>query len=153
MSDGHHPMDCSMTGFPVHQQLLVLVQTYMPINLVMPSNHLILSSPSPPAFSLSQQLGLLQWVSSSNQGVKVLELQSWSWFSISHSNEYSGWFPLGLTGLVSLQVRGTLKSLLQHCISKASILQHSAFFMVQLLFSYMTTGKTVALNRQTLLAK
>ena len=63
-----------------------------------------------------------------------------------------GWFPIGLTGLISL-VQGTLKSLLQHHSSKASILQCSAFFMVQLSHPYMTTGKTIALNRRTFVGK
>ena len=63
------------------------------------------------------------------------------------------WFPLGWTGLISLQSKGTLKSLLQHYSSKASILQHSAFFMAQLSHPYMTTGKTIALTRRTFISK
>ena len=63
------------------------------------------------------------------------------------------WLPLGWTGLISLQSKGTLKSLLQHYCSKASILQHSAFFMVQLSHPYMITGKTIALTRQTFVGK
>ena len=63
------------------------------------------------------------------------------------------WFPLGLTGLISLQSKGLSKSLLQHHSSKASILRHSAFFMVQLSHPYMTTGKTIALTRQTFVGK
>ena len=63
------------------------------------------------------------------------------------------WFPLGWAGLISLQSKGTLKSLLQHYCSKASILQHSAFLMVQLSHPYMITGKTKALTRQTFVGK
>ena len=63
------------------------------------------------------------------------------------------WSPLGWTGGISLQSKGTLKSLLQHHSSKASILRHSAFFIVQLLYPYMTTGKTIALTRQTFVSK
>ena len=73
----------------------------MPIELVMPSNHLILSSPSPPVFNLSQHQGLFQWVSSLHQVAKVLEFS----FNTSPSNEYSG-FPLGWTGWISLQSKG-----------------------------------------------
>ena len=70
-----NPIDCSMPGFPVHHQLLELTQL-MSIESVMPSNHLIpLSSPSPPAFNLSQHQGLFQWVSSLHQVAKVLEFQ------------------------------------------------------------------------------
>ena len=72
----------------------------------------------------------------------------WS-FSTSPSNEYQDWFLLGLTGLISLSVQGNLKSLIQHHSPKASILQHSAFFMVQFSHPYMTTGETIALTRQT----
>ena len=63
------------------------------------------------------------------------------------------WFPLGLTGLISLQSQGTVKNLLQHQNSKASILQHSTFFIVQLLHPYMTSGKTIALTRWTFVGK
>ena len=80
--------------------------------------------------------------------------QYWSFsFNISPSNERSGLISFRMDWLDLLAVQGTLKSLLQHHSSKASILQHSAFFTVQLLHQYMTTGKTIALTRQTLLAK
>ena len=84
-----------------------------------------LSSPSPPAFDLSQHLGLFQWVSSSHQVSKVLEFQ----LSISPSNEYAGLISFKMDWLALLAVQGTLKSLLQHHSSKASILQRSAFLM------------------------
>ena len=100
-----------------------------------------LLSPSPPAFNLSQHQGLFQWVSSSHQVAKVLELQlqSFQWL-ISFRMDWLDFHA----------VQETLKSLLQHHSSKASILQHSAFFIAQLLPPYMTTGKTTALTRWTI---
>ena len=98
-----------------------------------------LSSPSPPAFSLSQHQDLFQWVNSSYQVTKVS-------FSISPSNEHPGLISFRIEWFDLLAVQGTLKSPLQHHSSKASILQHSAFFMVQLSHPYMTTGKTIALT-------
>ena len=78
----------------------------------------------------------------------------WSFsFSISPSNEHSGLISFRMDRLDLLIVQGTLKSLLQHHSSKASILQHSAFFIVQLSHPYMTTGKTIALTRQTFVSK
>ena len=137
-------MDCSMPGFPVHHQLLELNPThvYWVGDAIQPSCPL--SSPSPHAFNLSQHQGLFQWVHSSHQVAKVLEFQlqhqSWQWtFRID-------WLDL-------LAVWGTLKSLLQHHSSKASILWHSAFFTIQLSHPYMTTGKTVAFIRWTFVGK
>ena len=89
--------------------------------------------------------GLFQWASSSHQVAKVLELQ----LQHRHSNEYSGLIFFRIDRFDLLAVQGTLKSLLQHHSSKPSILQRSAFFMVQLSHPYMTTGKTIALTRQT----
>ena len=106
-----------------------------PIELVTIQPSHPLSSSSPPAFNLSQHQGLFKWVSSLHQVAKVLEFklqhQSFQWM-------FKDWFPLGWTIWISLQ---TLKSL-QHLSSKASILQHSAFFLVQLPHPYVTTGKT-----------
>ena len=98
----------------------------MSIESVMPSNHLILSSPSPPAFNLSQHQGLFQGVSSSQQLAKVLE------FQLQHHsfNEHPGLISFRMDWLDLLAVQGTLKSPLQHHSPKASILQHSAFHMV-----------------------
>ena len=101
----------------------------MSIELVMPSNHLNLCHPllssSPPTFNLSQHQSLFQWVSSLHRGPKY-----WSFsFSISPSNEYSGLIFFRMDWLDLLAVQGTLKSLLQYHRSKASILQHSAFFL------------------------
>ena len=102
-------------------------------------------NPSLPVFSLSQHLGLFQWVSSSHQMAKVLEFS----FSISPSKEYSMLISFTIDWFDLLAVQETLKGLFQHHRSKASILQWSAFFMAQLSHSSMTTGKTIALTRQT----
>ena len=114
---------------------------------VQPSH--LLSSPSPPAFNLSQHQDL------SNESVFHIRWPKyWSFsFSISPSNEYSGLFSFRIDWFDLLAVQGTLKSLLQHHSSKASILQHSGFFRVQLSHPYMTTGKTIALTRQTFVRK
>ena len=109
-----------------------------------------LSSPCPPALNLSQQQGLFQWVSSLHQVAKILEFFS---FNISLSNEHPGLISFRMDWLDLLEVQGTLKSLLQHHNSKASILQCSAFFIVQLSRPYMTTGKTIALTRRTFIGK
>ena len=108
----------------------------MSVKLVMPSSNDMVA-PSPSAFNLSQHQGPFQWVSSLHQVAKVLELC----FSISPSNEYSGLVSFRMDWLDLLDVQGTLKCLLQHHSSKASILRHSAFFMVQLSHPYKTTGK------------
>ena len=108
-----------------------------------------LSSPYPPAFNLSQHQGLFKWVSSLHQVAKVLEVQlqhqSFQWIFKTDS------FTMDCLDLLAVQ--GTLKSLLQHHSSKASILQCSAFFIAQLSYPYMTTGKTRALTRQTFVDK
>ena len=120
------------------------------IKSVMPSNHLILCRPpSPPAFHLSQHQSLFQWVSCLHQVVKY-----WSFsLNISPSNEYSGLISFRMDWLDLLAVQGTYKSLLQHHSSKASILQCSAFFTVQLSHPHMTTRKTIALPRWTFVGK
>ena len=98
-----------------------------------------LSSPSSPTLNLSQHHSLFQWVSSSPENSGG---QSWSFsFSISSSNEYSGLISFRMGWLAIRAVQGTLNSLFQHHSSKASILQHSTFFIVQLSLPYMTTGK------------
>ena len=139
------PMSCSTPGLPVHHQLLDFTQTHVHwvSDAIQPSHPL--SSPSPPAFNLSQHQGLFKSVSSSHQVAKY-----WSFsFNISPSNEYSGQISFRIDWLDLLAVQGILKSLLQHHSSKASILWHSAFFIVQLSHPSMTTGKTIALTRQT----
>ena len=142
-------MDCSTPGIPVHHQLLELTQTYVHrVRDVIQLSHPLMS-PSPPAFNLSQHQGLFQGASSSHQVAKY-----WSFsFSISPSNEYSGLISFRIDWLDLLAVQGTLKSLLQHDSSKASILRHSAFFIVQFSHPYMTTGKTIALTRWTFVGK
>ena len=116
----------------------------------MPSNHLILCHPLlfPPSFFPSIRVF-------SNESVLCIRWpKHWSFsFSISPSNKYSGLISFRIDWLDLLAVQGTLKSLLQHHSSKASILQHSAFFKVQLSHPYMTTGKTTALTRQTFVGK
>ena len=98
------PMDCSMPGLPVHHQLPELTQTH--VHWIGDAIHPFhpLSSPSPPTFNLSQYQGLFQWVSSSHQLAKVLELQ----FQHSPSNEYSGLISFR-SGLISLQSKGLLR--------------------------------------------
>ena len=137
-----NPLDCSTPGFPVHQQLLEFNQTHVHwvSGAIQPSHPL--SSPSPPALNLPQQQGLFQWVSSSNQWPKY-----WSFsFSISLCSECSGLISFRMDWLDLLAVQGTLKSLLQHHSSKASILWCSAIFIVQLSHPHTTTGKTIALT-------
>ena len=115
----------------------------MTIELVMPSNHLILCYPLllPSVFPKIR-------VFSKESVLRIRGTKYWS-FSISPSNEYSGLISFRIDWFDLFEVQGTLKSLLQHHSSKASILQCSAFFMVQLSHPYMTTGKTKALTRQT----
>jgi len=142
-------MDCSTPGFPVHHHSWSLLKL-MSIELVMPSNHLILCHPLllPPSIFPSIRVF-------SNETVLCIRWPKyWSFsFSISPSNEYSGLISLRMDWLDFLAVQGTLKSLLQHHSSKASILQRSVFFIVQLSHPYMTTGKTIALTRWTFVGK
>ena len=129
------PMNRSTPGLPVHHQCPEFTQTHVlwVSDATQPSHPL--SSPSPPAFNLSQHQGLFQWISSLHQVDQVLE------FQLEHqSNEHSGLISFRMDWLDLLAVQGTLKGLLQHHSSKVSILQHSAFFIVQLSHPYMTTG-------------
>ena len=142
-------MDCSMPGSPVHHQLLEIAQTHVHwiSDAIQPSHPL--SSPSPAAFNLSQHR-----VFSNESVLHIRWPECWSFsFSISPSNEYSGLTSFGIDWFNLLAFWGTLKSLLQHHSSKVSILQCSAFVLVQLSHSYMTTGKTLALTRWIFLAK
>ena len=142
-------MDCSTPGFPVHHQLQSLLKLTS-IQSVMPSNHLILC-------------GLLLLLPSVFPSIRVFSNKSvlhirwpkyWSFsFSISPSNEYWGLISFRIDWLDLLAVRGILKSLLQYHSSKGSILQRSPFSIVQLSHPYMTTGKTIALNRWTFVGK
>ena len=143
------PMDWRTPGFSVHHQLLELAQTHVhKVSDAIQWSHPLLS-PSFPALNHSQHQGLFKWVSSSHQVAQVLEFC----FNISPSNEYSGLISFRMDWLDLLAVQGTLKCLLQHHSSKASILQHSAFFIVQLSHPYTTTGKTKVLTRWTFVGK
>ena len=123
---------------------------FMSIKSVMPSNHLILCHPLLLLPSIFPSIRVF----SNESALHIRWPKDWSFsFSISRSNEYSGLISFRMDWLDLLAVQGTLKSLLQHHSSKASILWPSAFFMVQLSYLYMTTGKTIALTRRTLLAK
>ena len=139
------PIYCSTTGFRIHHQLSELTQTHVHRagDAIQPSHPL--SSPSPPA-SIR--------VFSNESVFRISWPKYWSFsFSISPSNEYSGLISFRMDWSDLLAVQGTLKSLLQHYSSKASILWCSPFFTVQLSHPYMTTGKTIALTRRTFVGK
>ena len=122
----------------------------MSIESVLPSSHLILCRP----FLLLPPIPPSIRVFSNESTLRMRWPKYWSFsFSISLSNEYPGLISFRMDWLDLLAVQGTLKSLLQHHSSKASILQHSAFFTVQVSHKYMTTGKTIALTSGPLLAK
>ena len=122
----------------------------MSIELVMPSNHLILCGPLLLLPSIFPRIKVF----SSESVLCIRWPKYWSFsFSISPSNDYSGLISFRMDWLDFPAVQGTLKSLLQHHSSKASILRCSAFFMVQLSHPYMTTGKTITLTRRTFVGK
>ena len=144
-----NPMNCTTPGFPVHHQLTELTQTQVhrvhdAIQLSHP-----LSSPSllPSIFPSIRVF--------SNEPVLCIRWPNyWSFsLSISPSNEYSGLISFSMDWLELLAVQWTLKSLLQHHTSETSILPCSAFFIAQLSYPYMTTGKTIALTRWTFVGK
>ena len=142
------PIDCSTPGFHVHKQLLELAQIQVHwVSDTIERSH-PLSSPSPPVFNLSS---IRVFSSESVLCIRWPKLWSLS-FSISPSSDYSGLISFRIDSLDLLAVQGTLKSLRHHS-SKASILQRSAFFIVQLSHPYMTSGKTIALTRQTFVGK
>ena len=133
-------------SFTVSRSLLKLIS----IESMMPSNRLILCCPLlllPPIFP-----GIKVFSNEPVLHIKLAKYWSFS-FSISPFNEYSGLISFMIVWLDLLAVLGTLKSLIQHPSSKASILQCSAFFIVQLSHPYMTTGKTIALTRRSYLGK
>ena len=145
MFDSFDPMDCRTPGFPVYHQLPEPAQTLVHW-VVMPSNHLILCCP----LLLLPSIFPSVKVFSNESACRIRWPKYWSFsFSISPSNEYSGLISFRRDWLDLLAVQGTLKSFLQHHSSKASILWHSAFFIVQLSYPYMTTGKTITLTRWT----
>ena len=143
------PMNHSTPGLPVHHQLPESMQTrvHWVSDAIQPSHPLL--SPSPPAPNLSQHQGLFKWVSSPCQVAKVLKFS----FNISPSKEHPGLISFRMDWLDLLAFQETLKSLLQHHSSKASILWRSAFFIVQLSHPFRTTGKTISLTRQTFVGK
>ena len=142
-------MDCSTPGYLSITNSRSLPKL-MSIESVMPSNQLILCHPLLFLLSIFSSIRVF-----SNESVLHIRWpKDWSFsFSISPSNECSGLISFRMDSLYLLAVQGTLNSLLQHHSSKASILQHSAFFIVQLSHPYMTTGKTKALMRQTFVGK
>ena len=142
-------MNCSRPGFPVHHQLPELAQLKS-IKSVMPSNHLTLCRLLllPPSIFSNIR------VFSNESVLHIRRPKIWSFsFNINPSNDYSGLIAFRMDWLDLLAVQRTLKSLLQHPSSKASIFQCSVFFIVQLSHPYMTTGKTIALTRWTLVSK
>ena len=156
------PMDCSKPGFSVLHQLQEACSNSCPLSWWCHPNISSSVVPFSPAFNLFQHQNIFQWVGSSHQVAKVLELQlqhqSFHWIT-------QDWFSLGLTGLIFLQPKGLSRFLavqeskglsrvrLQHHSSKASILCCPAFFMVQFSHPYMTTGKIIALTMWTFFAK
>ena len=142
-------MDCSTPGLPVHHQLPELLKL-MSIESVILSDHLILCCSLLLLPSIFPSIRVF-----SNESVLCIKWPKyWSFsFIISPSNEYSELISFRMDWLDLLAIQGILESLLQHHSSKASILRSSAFFIVQLSHPYMTTGKTIALNRQTFVGK
>ena len=132
-------MDCRTPGFPLHQ-----------IESVKQSNHLILCHPLLLLPSIFPSIRVF----SNESALRIRWPKYWSFsFNIRPSNEYPRLISFRMDWLDHLAAQGTLKSLLQHHSSKASILWRSAFFIVQLSCPYMTTGKTIALTRQTFVGK
>ena len=135
------PMNCTMPGLPVHHQLPEFTQTHIHLILCCP---LLLLPPIPPSIR----------VFSNESALRLRWPKYWSFsFSIIPSNEHPGLISFRMDWLDLLTVQGTLKNLLQHHGSKASILRCSAFFIVQLSHPYMTIGKTIALTRWTFVGK
>ena len=132
MSDSLQPLGLSTPGFPVHHQLPELTQTHV----LRPYNHLILRCPLLLLPSIFPSIRVF----SNESDLPIWRPKYWSFsFSTSPSNEYSGLISFRMDWFDLFVVQGTLKSLLQHHSSKASILWHSAFFTVQLSHRYMTT--------------
>ena len=144
-----NPTDCSMPGFPVHHQIPELAETcplswwYHPTisSSVVPFSFCLQSCPASGSFTMSQ------FFASGGQNIGVSALVSVLPMNIQD------WCTLQLTVMISLQSKGLFKSLCQHRSSKASILQHSAFFIVQLYHAYLTTGKIIALTKWTFVGK
>ena len=150
MSDYLQPHGLQHARLPCPSPTPGAYSNSMSIESVMPSNHLILCHPLLLLPSIFPSIRVF-----SNESVLCIRRPKyWSFsFSISPSNEYSGWVSFRMDWLDLFAVQGTLKSLHQHHSSKASILQHSTSFIVQLSHSYMTTGKTITLTRWTFVGK
>ena len=149
MSDSPQPHGHSMPGLPVHQQFPDFTQTHVHWvgDAIQPSHPL--SSPSPPAFIFPSIR-----VFSYESVLRIRWPKYWSFsFNISPSSEHSGLISFRMDWLDLFAVQGTLKRLLQHYSSKASILQCSAYIILQISHPHMTTGKTIALTRQTFVDK
>ena len=162
-----NPMACSTPGFPVLHCLLMFAQTHVHwvSDAIQPSHSLL--PPSPPVLSLSWNQGLFQWVSSLHHFFfyfAVLLMVHWnsrasSNLSVRASASASvlpniwGWFPLGLTGLIFLLSKGLSRVFSNTTIWNYQFFGAQPFFRIQLSHPYMTTGKTIALTRWTLLAK
>ena len=142
------PMDCSTPGLPVHHQLSVYSNSCPSCRWCNPtiSSSVIPFSSHLQSIPATGSCQMSQFFTSGGQSIGVS-------VSISPSNEYSGLISFRMNWLDLLAVQGTLESLLQHHNSKASILQHLAFFIVQLSHPYMSTGKIIALTRQTFVGK
>ena len=142
-------MDCSMPGIFFHHQLPEFTQTHVhPVSDAIQPSHPLLSLLLLPSIILSIR------VFSNKSVLRIRWPNYWSFsFNISPPNEYSGLISFRMDWLDLLAVQGTLKSLLQHNSSKASILWRSAFFTVQVSHPYMTTGKTIVLTRRTFVGK
>ena len=143
-------MNCSTPGLPVHHQLPESTQTHVhPVSDAIQSSHPLLSL-SPPAPNPLNSIRVF----SNESTLRMRWPKYWSFsFSISPSSEHPGLISFRMDWLDLLAVQGTLRSLLQHHSSKASILWRSSFFTVQLSHPYMTTGKTIALTRWTFVSK
>ena len=150
MSDSLQPHGLQYSRLPCPSPSPKGLLKLMPIKSVMPSNHLILCCLLLLLPSIFPSIRVF-----SNESVLCIRWPKyWSFsFSISPSNEYSGLISFRIDWFDLLAVQGTLKSLLQHHSSKASILRHSAFFIVQLSHPYATTGKSIALTRQVFVGK
>ena len=142
-------MNCSTPGFPVLRYLSEFAKTH--VHWL--SDDIQPSHPCHPLLLLPSSFPSIR-VFSSESALCISWPKYWSFsFSISPSNEYSEWFLLGLTSLISLQSKGLSRSLFQHHNLEASLFQNSVFFMVQFSHPYMTTGKTIPLTIGTFVGK
>ena len=142
-------MNRSTPSLPVYHQLPEFTQTHVHrVSDAIQPSHLLLS-PSPSTPNPSQHQSPFRWVNSSHEVAKVLEFS----FNISPTTEHPGLISFRMDWLDLLVVQGTLKRLLQHHSSEASVLLHPGFFILQLSHLYTTTGKTIALTRQTFVGK